>query len=192
MDLQHVNAKLFVQNPEAVDPGRMIPIFHTWIQERSCDELLLDVADYRHVPGGPGVILIGHEANYSLDNTGNRLGVRYSRKAPLDGSAQDRLEQAVRAALLAFRRLESDPRLGGSLRFNGREMEFIVNDRLMAPNQDATRSELDPEIRALCERLFAKQEYSLRYDVDPRRLFSVTVNSSQAFTVPDLLNNLLS
>jgi hypothetical protein len=192
MDLQHVNAKLFVQNPETVDSAQMIPIFHNWIQDRTCEELLLDVADYRHVPGGPGVILIGHEANYSLDNTNDRLGVRYSRKAPLDGSVQDRLEQALRAALLACRRLESDPRLGGSLRFNGREMEFIVNDRLIAPNVGATRSALEPEIRTLCGRLFAKQPYSLSYEIDPRRLFSVTVNSAQAFTVPDLLNNLLS
>ncbi|MGE5325609.1 MAG: hypothetical protein ACM3NO_01110 [Deltaproteobacteria bacterium] len=192
MDLQHVHAKLFVQNPETVDSAQMIPIFHSWIQDRTCEELLLDVADYRHVPGGPGVILIGHEANYSLDNTNHRLGVRYSRKAPLDGSAQDRLEQALRAALLACRRLEGDPRLSGNLRFNGREMELTVNDRLIAPNVGATRSALEPEIRALCNQLLAGQDYSLCYEADPRRLFSVTVNSSRAFAVPDLLNNLLS
>ena len=192
MNLQHVNAKLILQDPEKLDLGLMIPIFHNWIQNRTCEELLLDVADYRHVPGGPGVILIGHEANYSLDNTGNRLGVRYNRKAPLDGSPRDRLAQAVRAALLACRRLESDPRLGGALRFNGREMEFTVNDRLLAPNLDATREALEPEIRAFCARLFANQEYSLQYEADPRRLFSVAVSSPEAFTVPDLLNNLLS
>ena len=191
MNLQHVNAKLFVQNPETVDSAQMIPIFHSWIQERACEELLLDVADYRHVPGGPGVILIGHEANYSLDNTGKRLGVRYNRKAPLAGSAQDRLEQAVRAALLACQRLESDPRLGASLRFNGRELELTVNDRLIAPNHDATRSALEPEIRALCDRLFADCDYSLQYEADQRELFSVKAKSSEEFTSAELLDNLL-
>ena len=43
------------------------------------------MADYRHVPEGPGVMLIGHQANYSVDNTDNRLGVRYNRKEPLEG-----------------------------------------------------------------------------------------------------------
>ena len=32
-------------------------------------------------PAGPGVMLIGHQADYSVDNTDDRLGVRYNRKA---------------------------------------------------------------------------------------------------------------
>ena len=60
-------------------------------------ELLLDVADYRHVPAGPGVMLIGNEGDYSVDNTGDRLGIRYNRKAALDGDNQDRLRQAARS-----------------------------------------------------------------------------------------------
>ena len=49
-------------------------VFHQWIRDSVCPEMLIDVADYRHVPAGPGVMLIGHEANYSLDNRENRLG----------------------------------------------------------------------------------------------------------------------
>ena len=64
-------------------------MFHSWIQEQVGEGLLLDVADYRHVHEGPGVILIGYEGNYSVDNTDNRLGVRYNRKAALDGNNQD-------------------------------------------------------------------------------------------------------
>src|SRR4029077_10076795 len=67
MELQHVNVKLIVRTPEEVDLEPLIPIFHGWIQGRVCDELLLDIADYRHVPAGPGVVLIGHEADYSVD-----------------------------------------------------------------------------------------------------------------------------
>src|SRR5260370_201374 len=119
MELQHVNVKLLVRNPEEVDLEPLIPIFHDWIQNQVGEGLLLDVADYRHVDAGPGGVLIGHEGNYSVDNTDNRLGVRYNRKAPLDGSNQDRLKQAARAALTAWQRLEADPRVRGKLRFNG-------------------------------------------------------------------------
>jgi hypothetical protein len=192
MDLQHVNAKLLVRDAEAVDIERMIPVFHGWIQERTLEEILLDVADYRHVPAGPGVILIGHEANYSLDNAGNRLGVRYNRKAPLEGSAQDRLEQAVRAAIRACNLLENDSRLEGKIRFDGQNLELSVNDRLLARNNDATREALEPEIRFFCARLFAGKEYSLDYDREPRRLFSVAVKASEAFTSDGLLRNLAS
>ena len=54
MDLQHVNVKLLVRDPEEVNLELLIPVFHSWIQNRVCEELLLDVADYRHVPDGPG------------------------------------------------------------------------------------------------------------------------------------------
>lgn len=85
MQLQHVNVKLLVQNPEALDFELLIPIFHGWIEGQTSSELLLDIADYRHVPAGPGVVLIGHEGDYSVDNTDNRPGVRYNRKAPTRG-----------------------------------------------------------------------------------------------------------
>src|SRR5207237_3225384 len=121
MQLQHVNVKLLVENHNDFHFEPLIPVFHSWIQEQSGGELLLDVADYRHVEAGPGVVLIGHEGNYSVDNTDNRLGVRYNRKAKVNGSNQDALRLAMRASLIACQRLESDPRLEGKLRFNGQE-----------------------------------------------------------------------
>jgi hypothetical protein len=192
MDLQHVNAKLLVQNPEGADLEPVISVFHGWIQDSACEEILLDVADYRHVQGGPGVVLIGHEANYSLDIADNQLGIRYNRKAALNGSSQDRLEQATRAVLRACLLLENDSRLEGKIRFNGRDMKWFVNDRLIAPNLDATREALEPGIRTLCARLFANREYSLHYASDPRRLFSVAARTSEVFTPDALLKNLLS
>ena len=123
INLQCVNVKLLAKDPEDVDLEPLIPVFHNWIQGQVFEELLLDVADYRHVHEGPGVVLIGHQANYSVDNTDNRLGVRYNRKAPLEGSNQDRLKQATRAALTAFHRLEGEAGLNGKLQFNGQEIE---------------------------------------------------------------------
>lgn len=192
MDLQHVNVKLLVQDPEEVDLEPLIPIFHSWIQDQVCEELLLDIADYRHVDGGPGVVVIGHQANYSVDNTDNRLGVRYNRKAVLEGSNQNRLKQATRSALRACQRLESEPRLDGKLRFNGQEMEVFINDRLVAPNRDATREALSCEFASFFQELFGGSEYSLSYGRDPRRLFTVSVKTSQPFAVADLLKNLTS
>src|SRR5271169_1997367 len=106
MELQHVNVKLLVKNHEEVDLEPLIPIFHSWIHGKVFQELLLDVADYRHVQAGPGVVLIGHQANYSVDNTDNRLGVRYNRKEIVDGSNQARIIQAARSAMNACQRLE--------------------------------------------------------------------------------------
>ena len=54
-------------------------------------------------PPARACMLIGHEANYSLDNRENRLGLLYNRKAPLDGTFQSRLGQAHRACARSMR-----------------------------------------------------------------------------------------
>jgi hypothetical protein len=190
MQLQHINVKLLVDNPQEVDLEPLIPVFHSWIQAQPLQELLLDVGDYRHVHAGPGVVLIGHQANYSVDNADERLGVRYNRKAVLNGGNDDALRQAMRATLTACQRLETEPRLEGKLRFNGQESEFFVNDRLLAPNQEATRETLHSDFESFFEKLFRGSEYSLSYTSDPGKLFGVSVKTSRIFTTANLLANL--
>ncbi|MEJ2009127.1 MAG: hypothetical protein P8Z30_13395 [Acidobacteriota bacterium] len=192
MRLQHVNVKLLLGKPDEIDLEPLIPVFHSWIQDQVCDELLLDVGDYRHVYTGPGVILVGHEANYSVDNTNHRPGVRYNRKAALEGSNQDRLKQATEAALRACNRFESDPSLNGKFRFNGQEIEISINDRMLAPNNPATRETIQPELTPFLQKLFAGGEYSLSFDEAPGNLFSVSVKSSDTYTAENLLQNLAS
>jgi hypothetical protein len=190
MTLQHVNVKLLLQNPAEARLEPLIPVFHSWIEAQNGDELLIDVADYAHVPAGPGIVLIGHEGNYSVDNTGNRLGVRYNRKAAVSGGNQDCLAQAARAALSACRRLEEEPRLNGKFRFNGQEVEIFVNDRLIAPNNQATRETFDADLRTFAGKLFQGKEYSLTYGDDPRSLFTVYVKSSHPCSAVELLQTI--
>ncbi len=190
MEFQHINVKLLLQNAEDIDLEALIPVFHSWIQDQAGSELLLDVADYRHVRSGPGVILIGHQGNYSLDNTGVRWGVRYNRKAVLEGTNQDRLAQAAQAALAACQRLETDPRLGGTIQFDGREMEVFINDRLLAPNTPETRAAADAEFRTFFCTLFADTDYAASYSPDPRSLLSIRARASQPFDTTALLDNL--
>lgn len=189
MELQHVNVKLFVDGSEAaLEP--LVPVFHRWIQEKPLEELLLDVADYRHVFNGPGVVLIGHEANYSLDNTDGKLGVLYNRKTPLDGTNQDRLKQAARAALNALQRLEAEPKLNGRIRFDGTRIQLIINDRFLAPNTAETRTAAEPELKKFYKTLFGGSEYNVSYEEDPRRRFGVTLQTKQAISAEQLLANL--
>jgi len=190
MELQHVNVKLLVKNPEEVDLAPLIPIFHNWIHGKVFEELLLDVADYQHVPSGPGVVLIGLQANYSVDNAGNRLGVRYNRKAALEGANQDRLAQAARAAVTACQRLEGEAALEGKFGFNGQDVDVFVNDRLLAPNGEGTRKALEPELRAFFKKLFRGGEYSLSYGSDPRSLFGVSARAAKPLSLSNLLENL--
>jgi hypothetical protein len=187
IELQHVNVKLLVDDPAKVDLAALVPVFHRWIQGQICDELLIDVADYSHVPDGPGILLVGHQADYSVDNTDGRLGIRYNRKAPLEGTNTDRLVQAFASALRAAQRLEEEPALNGTVRFNGREVEVFFNDRLLTPNDPATRSAVEPQIKRFLDPIFGEHDYSISAIQDSRRLLTFRVRSAKALGVAEIL-----
>lgn len=173
--MQHVSIKIFVaggDSPRLVDA---IPAFHRWIQRRDLPELLIDVADYSHVPAGPGVVLIGHEANYALDNARNRPGLLYSRKTAGSAVPGDALKQAYDAALTASRRLEAEPEFQGKLHFDPKNLEITLNDRALYPNTEAGWNSIEPELTAFLNGLYGVGAYSVTRSDDPRERLSVVV-----------------
>lgn len=186
MNIQHINIKLYFENPETVNLADFGAVFNTWIQQQRLDELLIDVADYLHVHNGPGIMLIGHEADYSLDNRAGRLGLLYNRKEQIEGTTEEKLVQAVRAALIAAQILEKE----NGLKFNGSEVQFIVNDRLLVPNTAETFAALEAEFKSFFDQLYNSAEYSHSHNYDRRERFTVNVKTESKFDVETLLKNL--
>lgn len=146
MDLYKIGIKVFVTNPQAVNLRDFIPVFHGWIQQQKvADHLLIDVHDYSHVRNGPGILLVAHEGNFSMDQEGGRLGLFYYRKRPLEGGFEANLKSITQTALQACQLLESEPKLDG-LKFDTKEILVIANDRLLAPNDAAARATFEPII----------------------------------------------
>jgi hypothetical protein len=190
MELQHVNVKLYLRNPQAVKLEALVPVFHGWIQSKVCEELMIDVADYRHVHAGPGVVLVGHQADYSVDNTDNRLGVRYNRKATLEGSNRDRFSQALRATVRACQRLEADEKLSGSLRVNRQEMKLFVNDRMLAPNSGRLTDSVQGELRDFFASIVGGGDFEMKFDTNPRSLYGVEVRTAKPLELDEVLARL--
>jgi len=186
MNIQHINIKLFVENPEAVKIAEYAAVFNTWIQKQRLEELLIDVADYLHVHNGPGIMLIGHEADYSLNNRAGRLGLLYNRKEQIEGTTPEKLAQAVRAALTVAQILEKE----NGLKFNGSEVQVIVNDRLLVPNTAETFAVLESDLKAFFGRLYNGAEYNLSHHGNSRERFTVNVKAESSFDVDSLLRNL--
>ncbi|MCL6544827.1 MAG: hypothetical protein K6T61_06340 [Bryobacteraceae bacterium] len=184
--IQHINVKLFALAPapeQVLDAA--IPVFHRWIQNAACPELLIDVADYRHVPDGPGVILIGHEANYGLDCEAGLLGLLYNRKARSEGSFEERLRLSYERALQAARMLEREPEFAGILKFDPASLEVVVNDRLLAPNTEETWRLLKPPMQTVFGEMLGERAFTLDWaSADPRERFRVRVDASAAVSEP--------
>jgi len=188
MDLQKINVKFFVEQPNRAALVDFIDLFHGWIQ--STDGIYHDVADYTHMQEGPGVLLVADDANLSIDESENRRGLLFSQKKPLSGSNHEKLVAVLRAALENCRRLEDETRSKGSIRFSGNEVTVAINDRLQAPNTDATFNEIRPEIEAVAQRLFDGTAFTLQRDADSRKRFNVTVRAARNFDTRTLLENL--
>jgi hypothetical protein len=186
MNVQHINVKFFIENPETVYLSDYAAVFNSWIQNHALDELLIDVADYLHVHHGPGIMLIGHEADYSLDNRAGRLGLLYNRKEQLNGTIQEKLAQAVRAALTAAQILENE----NGLKLIGSELQVIVNDRLLVPNTTETFESLEPDLQVFFTRLYDGAAHTLVHRNEPRERFTVNVKAESSFEVETLLKNL--
>ena len=181
MNLQHARIKIFIEGELTVDLEKVAETFHGWISQQSLPELLIDVVDYRHVPQGPGVVLVGHEADYGLDNIGNRYGLIYNRKAPLDGTNEDKLLQATKAAAKVCSLLEAE---FDSLRFSRREFELTINDRALAPNTAKTRQTCEPIFASFVTNQLGVSEFDTDFDRAPRATFgaNITLRADLDFT----------
>jgi hypothetical protein len=188
VELQKIAVKIFTDGPDSVPLSDFINIFHGWIQ--ASDGVYHDVADYSHMRAGPGVVLVANGANVGIDESDNRRGLLFTQKSPVMGSNVEVLKSALRAALENCRKLESDPKLKGELRFSGREMSLAVNDRLLAPNTEAAFAELKAEIEAVARSLFAGASFTLQRDKEPRKRLNITLKSEKSFDVQALLGNL--
>jgi len=188
MDLQKINVKFFVTSRERIQLTDFIDIFNSWIQDSDGD--YYDVADYSHMHAGPGILLISYEANISMDDTGNRLGLLYNRKQPLGGSNNEKLKFAFKTALEFCRRVENEPALRGRVRFRGDEVHFLINDRLVAPNTNEAFRAVKPELEGLARTLYGGAEFTLDHNSDPKQRFSVFIKTPRAFDVDTLLKNL--
>jgi hypothetical protein len=192
MGIHRLGIKVFAANPGSVPTMAFIPIFHGWIQKQALENhLLIDIHNYSHIHEGPGILLVAQEGNFSIDSAGGELGLLYYRKQLGSGAPQDHLASIVRSALQACCLLEAEPALNGRVRFRTDELHVIANDRLLAPNDDATLAELEPIVSSVFERLLKRADFSLsRISRDPRERFAVRVQTNQAADVKTLLSRL--
>jgi hypothetical protein len=174
---ERISVKFFVDAGEAVEPSALIPLFHRWIRERHLPGLPIDVADYKHVPDGPGVLLMGHEADYAWDGRYNRTGLFYKHKREWPSSSfQDRLSHVLQRANQALALLQEAPELPG-VTFHTEELEISFPDRLNVPNTPQTLAELREVITAVLQTHYPENDIVLTHvHTEARRPFTLNIS----------------
>lgn len=192
MDAFKISAKLLAAQ-DNFPHDAFVPVFHRWIQEQLIPgHLLIDVADYAHVPNGPGTVLIAHEANFHMDRSEGRLGIMYVRKTALPGAFADRLRAVLTETFSAATRLEQEPSLAGKLRFKTDEIVIRFHDRLLAPSTPETFDAIKPDLQKIAKLIYPNAPFTIEPHIDPRKLLEARIKSSLSAPISDLLHRLES
>lgn len=188
MDIERFCLKFYARPGSNIDEGIFIEVFHDWIRRRKLAGVLIDVADYRHVPDGPGVMLITHDINFSMDHTDGRFGLLAQRKLGSGNDPVARIVELARSTAAFGALLESDRRVKGKLSLEGGLFHYMPNDRLLAPNNEISFAALQPDLAAAAAIIYPGQNVSISHlPNDPRDRLTVVVEAGQT-DIKSLLN----
>jgi hypothetical protein len=183
---ERLQLKLYLEPSAHFELEALIPVFHRFIRDQVLKELLIDVVDYSHVPDGPGVVLIGHGADFYVGALDGAYGLVYSRKRGGPGP-DGRLEDALRRLINAARLLEQEN--GLALRFESAQLSLRLTDRLHAPNDDQTFAATEAEVLALFGRIYGGEIQVTRLPAAKEPL-SLRIKASSAPSLEALLEKL--
>lgn len=185
---KRLSIKLFIDNPETIEAKQIVPIFQRWIQRNQVEGLLIDVADYQHVPNGPGIVLIGYEGDYAYDFSDNRAGIQYTLKQTAAFSFGEAVSIALRRVLQAAQALEKEKSLAG-IRINASDLQISILDRLNFPNNPDGWLDIIPEVQAVAGAIYSSDLRIKAIEGDVREALRLHVSSSEAVSTTELLDS---
>lgn len=188
INLQNVQWKLHLDESTVGNHHDWFKVFGTWIV--GSPEVFVDVADYSHVTDGPVIFLSGHNEAYTLDKTTGRHGLLYERRQPVETANPETLHDSLKTTLAHAALVEGDATFKVKPKFLAGDVKFIVNNRAIAPNNDATLAALKPELDALFSKVYGAGNYTLEREQDARQRFMVHVKAKSAVTVAEALSKL--
>ena len=172
---KRISIKFQAEAAPGFDITDAVPVFHRWIREHAVEnELLIDVADYKHVVDGPGILLVGHEADCGLEVVDGKLGLLYTRKREVGDSLTGAFQTLFAQSLSAARRLESEPELAG-LRVHTDAADVAILDRLHFENSDDGVNAIGPALEEVLAGVYSTGATAQRVDNDPRQPLTVRV-----------------
>ncbi len=160
-DLQRIQIKIAADSPAGLSLDPFITIFGRWRNEKHPADWV-DLADYAHLPRGPGIVLVGQRCSVAFDLADPGPGILYTARKGLSGSHAERLCSAFEWCLNLSKRLSAEPEFPKDVRLRIGMLELRFNDRLETPDTPETDAELRPAIEQVLNQLFGSGGYDLQ------------------------------
>ena len=189
-DLQRLQIRIGSNAPPTLNLDPFITIFGRWRKQEGHPAEWVDMADYAHVPQGPGIMLIGQRCNFSFDMGGPGPGILYVAKKGLGGSHPARILSAIEWCLALSNLLVAEEEFPAGVRLRTDSLELRFHDRMETPNTDSTDEQLLPAIRQVLDTLFSQGDYQLVPQTDRNQLYGVSAQASKAEPLSVLLDRL--
>ncbi|MFP6687630.1 MAG: hypothetical protein VB934_23120 [Polyangiaceae bacterium] len=183
MQITKATARIYTTK-SSLTPSDLRILFHEWIQQDALDELLLDVADYSHVPKGPGVLLVAHECYVGFDDADGRFGLSWRARQDALAPAAESWRHAVSRLLVAARTAER--RFDKELTFDGAQLVLGCNDRLHAPHGEASYSALQGALEAVASEVYPGADCKIEPVGEPRQCFRARLSTAGSLGLSDL------
>lgn len=168
---KRLGLKFNLKQQPTLAPQDILPIFQRWIQEHRLEGMLIDVIDYKHVPDGPGVVLIADEADLAYDLTDGLTGLYYIRKRDLPGELDEALRLVFRAALAAALALEAEA--PGDIVFDFGSAKISFLDRMHYRNTAEVFADASPILTELLGGIYDQDVTISRFYDDSRAVFAL-------------------
>ncbi|MCY3780706.1 MAG: hypothetical protein OXG78_10390 [Chloroflexi bacterium] len=172
---KRLGVKFSLKQAPRLQPADIVPIFQRWIQQHTVEGMLIDVIDYKHVPDGPGIILIADESDYAYDLADGQVGLNYIRKRDLPDDFGAALRLVFHCALKGAQALEAEA--PDDMIFDYRSAKISFLDRMHYRNDSATFGRIRDVIASTTTDIYGSQVTVARAYEDPRRLFAVRVEA---------------
>ncbi|MCY3914445.1 MAG: hypothetical protein OXG49_00400 [Chloroflexi bacterium] len=168
---KRLGLKFNLKQKPTLEPEDILPIFQRWIQDHTLEGMLIDVIDYKHVPDGPGVVLIADEADLAYDLTDGEIGLYYIRKRDLPDELDEALRLVFRGALAAALALEAEAPADIVFDFGSAKISFL--DRMTYRNTAEIFADARPIMTELLSGIYGQAVSVSRFYDDPRAVFAL-------------------
>ncbi|MDE0102540.1 MAG: hypothetical protein OXN89_09180 [Bryobacterales bacterium] len=148
IDLQRIDVKLLLNAPAEPDLDPFLVIFDRWRKVTDHPSDWVDLADYAHMPAGPGILIAGKRDTYSVNLNPPGPGLLTSVRRGLSGSLSERFREAFRRASDLNAAVLAEPEFPKEMAPIDGAWEIFANDRLLCPNTNEMDSVVRPELAA--------------------------------------------
>ncbi|MCY3798094.1 MAG: hypothetical protein OXG84_09815 [Chloroflexi bacterium] len=182
---KRLGVKFSLKQQPTLQPEDILPIFQRWIQEHAIEGMLIDVIDYKHMPDGPGIVLIADEFDLAYDLADGEIGLYYIRKRNLPESLDDSLRLVISRTLAAARALEAEA--PSDIVFDYRSVKISFLDRIHYRNEPEIFEAVRRTLSETLSEVFGADIVITRMYDDPRAIFALRCISDCANVDADAL-----